>query len=159
MRAWQDALGALRDEAQLPLLRVRTRTAHTQGFYLLYPPPASFANVRAHAPRPADPGAAALASIVHIQAMAHTALPLSPAHRFQELFQMREQWLREELAPFVEPLAAGTATLDSLLLKHGRSVRARWTPTHASVLLHGAFNGVPGASDECTVVMAKVKYS
>ncbi|WFD28173.1 Ctf8p and Ctf18p associating protein [Malassezia nana] len=95
---WRAELGPLAPDAALPLL---------QGYYLLSPPPASFATVSAHAASPPEPAAQALADALTIESFAHTALPLAPAQRFQDLFLVREQWVREELVPFIEPLVAG----------------------------------------------------
>lgn len=113
-----------------------------------------------HTALPASPAALALADTLTIQSFSHTWLPTAPAQRFQELFLMRPQWIREELVPFIAPLATSPSGIESLLLKHGRSLRARWSSTHAQVLLHGQLT--PSASSTqvpCTLYQARVKYA
>lgn len=71
---------------------------------------------------------------------------------------MRTQWLREELMPFIAPIATGASGVESLLLKHARGVRARWSATHANVLLRGEMVSA-GGDVPCTLYQARVKYS
>ncbi|SHO79233.1 Similar to S.cerevisiae protein DCC1 (Subunit of a complex with Ctf8p and Ctf18p) [Malassezia sympodialis ATCC 42132] len=147
---WRAELGPLAPDAALPLL---------QGHYLLSPPPASFAAVSAHAAPPGEPAAEALAEALTIEAFSHTSLPLAPAQRFQDLFLVREQWVREELVPFIEPLAAGGAgaSVNSLLLKHARSMQARWSRTHGAVLLRGALASPGRGAESCLLYQARVR--
>lgn len=89
----------------------------------------------------------------------------------QELFLLRPQWVREELVPFIAPIATSAGSVESLLLKHGRNLRARWSPAHAQVLLHGAWSPhdlatagagagtSPACAGSCTLYQARVKYS
>lgn len=155
---WKTALGPLADEAHLALLH---------GFYLLDPPPASFATTNTHSALAADPQPQALAAAVTIQYFPHTSLPLAPAQRFQDLFLLRTQWVREELTPFLQDLTATPGTkkgssLEGLLVKHARASRARWSRAHAAVLLRGeiAEHGAPRATgtEECVLYQARVKY-
>ena len=113
-----------------------------------------------HTPLPPTPAALALADTMTIQSFSHTWLPTAPAQRFQELFLMRPQWIREELVPFIAPLATSPSGIESLLLKHGRSLRARWSSTHAQVLLHGQLTpSATSAPVPCTLYQARVKYA
>jgi len=155
---WRAELGPLAPDAALPLLQVR-RARLRQGHYLLSPPPASFAAVSAHAAPPGEPAAEALAEALTIEAFSHTSLPLAPAQRFQDLFLVREQWVREELVPFIEPLAAGGAgaSVNSLLLKHARSMQARWSRTHGAVLLRGALASPGRGAESCLLYQARVR--
>lgn len=123
------------------------------------PPPASFATIAVHSPAPAaDTAPAALAAGLAVQYFPHAQLPVAPAQRLQELFQLRPQWVREELVPFIAPIASGKlASVDNLLLKHVRSIRARWSRSHRAVLLHGSLDAARGA-DECQLCQARVKY-
>lgn len=151
--AWRAALGALAGEAHLALLH---------GFFVLDPPPASFAGTGAHAAPPADVAPDALARALTVAYFPHTALPLAPAARFQQLFLARPQWVREELVPFVHALTHAHQSLDALLVKHARASRARWSRTHAAVLLRGEIDavGAPRAagSETCTLLQARVRY-
>ncbi|WFC97038.1 Ctf8p and Ctf18p associating protein [Malassezia brasiliensis] len=145
--AWRGALGALADEAHLALLH---------GFFVLEPPPASFAGAGA----PPDAAPDALARALTLVYFPHTALPLAPAARFQQLFLARPQWVREELVPFVQALAPAQG-LDALLVKHTRASRARWSRTHAAVLLRGELEApapARAAPETCTLLQARVRY-
>lgn len=126
---------------------------------MLSPPPASFATVSAHAASPPEPAAQALADALTIESFAHTALPLAPAQRFQDLFLVREQWVRDELVPFIEPLVAGGAgaSVNNLLLKHARSVQARWSRTHSAVLLHGDLTPSSRGAESCLLYQTRVR--
>ncbi|WFD03635.1 Ctf8p and Ctf18p associating protein [Malassezia obtusa] len=153
---WKRALASLAAEAHLALLH---------GFYLLDPPPASFAAANTHTAAPADPAPDTLATAITIQYFPHTSLPLAPAQRFQDLFLLRTQWVREELVPFLDDLTrtgSKASSLESLLVKHARSSRARWTRVHAAVLLRGEIgeHGTPRARgvEECVLYQARVKY-
>mgnify|MGYP002759312477 FL=1 len=144
-----------------------------QGHYLLYPAPATFAETNAHAAATPSPLPRALAELITIQYFTHTVLPNAPAQRMQELFLLRPQWVREELVPFIAPIATSAGSVESLLLKHGRNLRARWSPAHAQVLLHGAWSPhdvatagagagagtSPACAGSCTLYQARVKYS
>ncbi|KAI3623579.1 DCC1 [Malassezia furfur] len=71
-------------------------------------------------------------------------------------------WVREELVPFVHALTHAHQSLDALLVKHARASRARWSRTHAAVLLRGEIDagGAPRAagSETCTLLQARVRY-
>ncbi|WFD05893.1 Ctf8p and Ctf18p associating protein [Malassezia vespertilionis] len=157
---WKEALGPLADEAQLPLLT---------GNYLFYPPPASFTTVNAHQAGHTEPMPETLASGIAIQYFPREHLPLAPAQCLQELFMLRTQWVREEITPFIAHLLSAApgskknAGLDGLLLKHGRSCKARWSRVHAAVLLRAGLLDSAGAppatgTEECTLYQARVKY-
>ncbi|WFD31974.1 Ctf8p and Ctf18p associating protein [Malassezia sp. CBS 17886] len=158
IEAWRTQLGPLAAAASFHLLR---------GHVLLYPPPASFASVSAHS-APTRTTRAALMAALSLQYFPHTQLPMSPVQRFQELFQLRPQWVREELVPFVDALALpGTKKggIDALLLKYGRSCSATWTDAHAAVLLRGDWDADGASSGDgvrrdasCTLVQTRVKY-
>lgn len=153
MDDWRGLLGAISADAHLPLL---------QGFFLLNPPPASFATANVHSPGQ-DTAVGTLLASLSIQYVPHTALSPIPTKRFQELFQMRQQWVSEELRPFITTLAVGTApdkrdaVLEKLLLTHTRSMRARWSTVHGAVLIRGAQAATSG-KEECLVYQARVKY-
>ncbi|WFD01306.1 Ctf8p and Ctf18p associating protein [Malassezia yamatoensis] len=156
VQQWTSILTSLAEEAHLSLLH---------GFYLFHPAPASFTITNTHSALPLDPSFESLASSITIQYFPHTQLPLSPSQRFQDLFMTRSQWLREELLPFLQDLVdthSKASNLDSLLIKHARSSRARWTRSHAAVLLRGEVSNSSasrtGGSEDCVLYQARVKY-
>lgn len=117
------------------------------------------------APQSGDPDAARLAAGLTVQHFPHSSLAATPSQRFQELFTLRPQWVLEELQPFIAGLATDgkKAAYDALLLKHGRSVRAKWTKVHREVLLDGVLDGGSASKrrtpDDCILYQARVKYS
>lgn len=149
---WRELLGALAGNAHLPLL---------EGFFLLHPPPASFATASVHTARH-DPAPGPLRASLTIEYIPHTALSAVPATRFRELFMLRPQWVAQELQPYISPLVAGNvpekraAALEKLLLTHARSIRARWSAVHGAVLLRGAEDAARN-SEECLVYQARFK--
>lgn len=154
MEEWAHALGTCGSEAQLSLLH---------GFFLLDPPPASFTSSTPST----DLSPGMLVSALSIEFFPHTQLPLTPAQRFQDLFLLRTQWVREELLPFLHDLAGSApdakkkATIEGLLAKHARTSRARWSRVHGQVLLRGELDeGGTRASgaEECTLYQARVRY-
>ena len=154
LEEWRALLGAISADAHVPLL---------EGYCLLHPPPASFATANVHSPDQEATAASLLASL-SIEYVPHTAFSPIAAKRFQELFTLRQQWISEELRPFIAALAVGTvpekrnAVLEKLLLTHARSMRARWSMVHGAVLIRGA-QTAPNAQEECIVYQARVKYS
>ncbi|WFD35094.1 Ctf8p and Ctf18p associating protein [Malassezia cuniculi] len=154
MHEWRSLLGALAADAHVPLL---------EGFFLLHPPPASFATASVHANSP-DASAGKLLASLSIEYVPHTALSPVPVKRFKELFSLRPQWVAEEIRPYIATLAVGNApekrgaALEKLLLTHARGIRSRWSTVHGAVLLRGEQDAERG-SENCLVYQARVKYA
>ena len=57
-----------------------------------------------------------------LEALSEPDLPADPRLRFRALFQKQPVWKDEELVPFIQPLVTPASDLNSLLVKHSRSV-------------------------------------